>query len=71
MKLETETYKSLTGQMITRHYLNLDDGHVHSLSTRHLWQLTMLAIVELGKQLRDDEESAGGALRELEVGDEK
>ena len=71
MKLETETYKSLTGQTITRHYLNLEDGHVHSLTTRHLWQLTTLAIVELGKQLRDDEGSPGAVLRELDAGDEK
>ena len=55
MDIKTEIYENLEGKIITRHYLNLGDGHTHSLTTRQLYTLLTLCIVELGKRLRHDE----------------
>lgn len=56
MKITTETYRNTKGKMITRHYMDIDDGNIRVLTTQMLWQLTINALVALGKCLEKDEE---------------
>lgn len=56
MKITTEAYDNIRGNRITRHRIDLAPGHVHLLTTQQLWQLTINALVALGKCLEKDEE---------------
>ena len=58
MEINTETYKSIGGDMLTRHYLHMGDRN-YVLDTRELWQLVLLGIVELGKCLKESRTTSG------------
>ena len=55
MEIKTETYKTVTGDVLTKHYLSLGDK-TQVLTTQELWQLILLGVVELGKRLQPDRE---------------
>ena len=61
MEITSETYRAIGGHMVTRHILSFGRGAAHSLNTRQLWQLCMLAVVELEKYLAEPEETLEGA----------
>ena len=48
MKLDSVKYKALNNQLVTRHVLTIKRTK-YTLTSRELWTLCMLAIVELGK----------------------
>ena len=48
MKLDSVKYKALNNQLVTRHVLTIKRTK-YTLTSRELWALCMLAIVELGK----------------------
>lgn len=57
MKVETQSYLNMDQQPITRHVITLyeDDDRFDkvtaALSTRELWQLCLLCMVEIGKAI--------------------
>ena len=59
MKIDSETYETIRGDILTRHCLVLGD-HRHVLDTRELWQLTLLAVVRLGECLKESRVPIGG-----------
>lgn len=53
MEITTEIYHNAKGKLIRRHIVTLGDTG-YALKTRELWQLIVLALVELGQCLSDD-----------------
>ena len=53
MKIDSKTYETISSDMLTRHYVYIGNQK-HVLNTRELWQLALLAIVQLGEYLKED-----------------